>query len=196
MDPSQDSPSIASKVLTVVIHLLCRYFSLLGIYESLTQNYRPAASILSVCLARRSFYRISPKRIHPAIQRPQIASSRGLDIPGDERRPSAGTFETIRKPMGWAHRFWRDTTLSNYTFQTTISRFTTFLALVTSLLFVLSSAIVVTGVGLNSSPVVSTDKGSSSSDLRPTTSCGVILNLCIFFYGLTKVCPPFSQTVL
>ena len=182
MDPSQDSSSsIASNVLTVVIHLLCKLFGM-SLYTEI--KYRPAASILSFCLARRSYFRISPKRIHPAIQ---IASSRGrADV--QRRLPSAAG--TIRKPMGWAHRFWRDITfMSNYTFQTTISRFTTFLNLLTSLLFVISSAIVVTGVGLNSDPIASsTDQDSSKSHPEPTTSCGVILNLCIFFYGLTKVC--------
>jgi hypothetical protein len=160
-------------------------------YDESLQSHHPAASILSFCLARRSFFRITPKKLHPAIQSFQIPSSRGPIPPGDERRPSAGTFETIRNPMGWASRFWRDTSLSNYTFQTTPSRFTTFLTLVTSLLFVICSSIVVTGVGLNSNPIASTDQSSSRGDPEPATSCGVVLNLCIFFYGLTKVCATF-----
>ena len=161
-----------------------------------------AVIILIFCLVRRRFFRIVPRQLLPTSQLFQLGSCTGSDsnrLPGPERRPSAGTMDTLRKPLGWFRRLWRTLIAPRYTLDTTCARFSMFLTLLTSLLFVTSTFITVAGVGLNSDPVpyVAQNQHPNVTTLLESfipglpMGCRALEYVCIVSYGSTKVCPRF-----
>jgi hypothetical protein len=87
-------------------------------------------------------------------------------------------------------RCFKSHSIYGYCLRTTYARFAAFMALISSLLFTLSSAIIIDGVGLNSQASQVTLLDAEST---PGKSCYAMIYICIFLYGLTKVSSCFRS---
>jgi hypothetical protein len=142
-----------------------------------------------MCIARRTFFRISKRRTHPAgIGSCPRSTGAQNELQGrcrNETQPPGPPIETPCPISGFINRIFS----LGYTIETTHARLSAFLVFASSLAFTIASSILVLGIDLNTNqdvPDFSTASTSQTS-LHPMPSCVALIYLCIFCYGTTKV---------
>lgn len=139
-----------------------------------------------MCIARRTFFRIRTRQTRVSVNEFCIQSA---SIQNDLQQRRRNGNKTVNSPlvtMGFSPRFFNHNFLLKYKIETTYARLSAFLVFASSLCFVIVSAILVLGVGVNTNQGID-NSYSAETILHPTSACVALIYLCIFCYGATKV---------